>query len=142
GAIAALIQSVARLEVEEGYADPLLVSSPEVLDENRFLAARDGMEADLIDPAQARLVPARGIVSDLLDACAPHAGDLGCADELELVRELAETTGAQRQLDLARGSSRLQGLVEELAELFSAISDENPVAAAARAPEPRAGDPA
>ena len=143
GALAALVQCIARLEVEEGYVDELLVASPEVLDENRFLAARDGMEAELIDPAQARRVPVRGIVSDLLEACLPHALDLGCGNELERVRELSETTGAVRQLDLARGSARLRGLVEDLAERFSAISDENaeqPGRASRRGS--RAGDPA
>jgi carboxylate-amine ligase len=122
-AIAALIQCIARLEVEEGYVDDLLVGSPEVLGENRFLAARDGMEAELIDPRQARRLPIRGQVVELLEACLPHAMDLGCANELGRVRELSERTGADRQLDLARGSGRLRGLVEELAERFSRISD-------------------
>ena len=131
GALAALIQCIARLEIEEGYVEDLLVGSPEVLDENRFLAARDGMEAKLIDPAQARRVPARTIASELLEACVPHALDLGCGNELERVRELAENTGAQRQLDYARGSRRLRGLVEELAELFSPLSDDE------HRPEPR-----
>ena len=130
-ALAALIQCIARLEVEEGYVEDLLVGSPEVLDENRFLAARDGMEAELIDPSQARRVPARTIAYELLDACVPHALDLGCGKELERIRELAETTGAQRQLDYARGSRRLRGLVEELAELFSPLSDDE------HGPEPR-----
>ena len=69
-------------------------------------------------------MPARTIAAELLDACVPHALDLGCGKELERIRELAETTGAQRQLDHARGSRRLRGLVEELAELFSPLSDE------------------
>jgi len=126
GALAALIQCVARLEIEDGWVDETLVSSPEVLDENRFLAARDGMDAEFIDPTQARRVPARGIVDELLGACAPHAKELGCATELDRVRGLAETTGARRQLDGARGSHRLPGLVEELAERFSALSEMNP----------------
>ena len=135
-ALAALIQCIARLEVEEGYVEPLLVHSPEVLEENRFLAARDGMDGELIDPRQARRVPVRGMVAELLEACVPHAMDLGCADELDGIRRLAERTGADRQLDLARGSSRLQGLVEELAERFSAISSEG---GEAPAPAARSG---
>jgi carboxylate-amine ligase len=123
-AIAALVQCIARLEIEEGYVDELLVGSPEVLGENRFLAARDGMDAELIDPRQARRIPVRDQVAELLDACKPHAADLGCADELEGIRALAKRTGADRQLDLARGSNRLRGLIEELADCFSAISNE------------------
>jgi carboxylate-amine ligase len=125
-ALAALIQSVARLEVEEGYADEALISSQEVLDENRFLAARDGMKAEMIDPGSERRIPARQLAAELLDACAPHARKLGCADELERVRELCERTGAERQLELARHADRLPGLVAALAEDFSALSESGP----------------
>ena len=45
-ALAALVQSIARLEVEEGYVSARADRGPEVLDENRFLAARDGIEGD------------------------------------------------------------------------------------------------
>ena len=38
------------------------------------------------------------------------------------MRELAERTGAERQLDLARGPKRLPGLVDALAEDFSPLS--------------------
>jgi carboxylate-amine ligase len=118
-ALAALVQSVARLEVEEGYASERLMSTQEALDENRFLAARDGMEARLIDPGPERRIPARELLDDLLEACAPHASALGCERELDSVRALAEQTGADRQLALARGGNRLQGLVARLAEAFS-----------------------
>jgi carboxylate-amine ligase len=133
-ALAALVQCIARLEVEEGHVDDLVVGSPEVLVENRFLAARDGMDAQLIDPRQARRVPVRDQVAELLDACLPHATDLGCAEELEGIRQLAERTGADRQLDLARGTRRLRGLVEELADCFSSISGESGETPAPAAP--------
>jgi carboxylate-amine ligase len=122
-ALAALVQCLARLEIEDEYADPALISSPEVLDENRFLAARDGMAAELIDPGAERRIPARQLAAELLDACAEHAADLGCATELERVRELGECTGAERQLDLARGPERLPGLVAALAEDFSSLTE-------------------
>ena len=57
GALAALVQSIARLEVEQGYLSPLQLNAPEVLDENRFLAARDGVAAELIDVASERRLP-------------------------------------------------------------------------------------
>ena len=57
--LVALVQSLVRLEVEEGFAAADLVGAPEVLDENRFLAARDGIEAELIVPAAGRRIPAR-----------------------------------------------------------------------------------
>ena len=42
-ALVALVQCIARLEATEGFASPLLVDSTELLTENRFIAARDGM---------------------------------------------------------------------------------------------------
>jgi hypothetical protein len=56
----------------------------------------------------------------LLEACESHAQELGCAGELECVRELSERPGARRQLDLADGDDRLPGLVETLADAFTA----------------------
>ena len=105
-AIAALVQCLVRLEALEGHASHALVSSPEVLEENRFVAARDGMAAQLIDPALERRRPAAEWANELLAACAPHADDLGCTDELESVRGLAAATGAVRQRSRAgRGSA-------------------------------------
>src|SRR5215207_5022947 len=43
-ALAALVQCLARLEALDGLAEPELCFAPEVVDENRFLAARDGIE--------------------------------------------------------------------------------------------------
>jgi carboxylate-amine ligase len=96
-AIAALVQCLVRLEALEGHAGHGLVARPEVLEENRFIASRDGMAAELIDPGLERRRPAREWLEELLAACAPHAADLGCTDELESVRELAAATGAVRQ---------------------------------------------
>src|SRR5215217_5886596 len=82
-AIAALVQSIARLEIESGYVTPKTIWAAEVLDENRFLAARDGMDADLIDVDTETRVSARDMLDRLLDACHPHAEALGCDDYLD-----------------------------------------------------------
>ena len=117
-ALAALVQCVARLEIEEGYVSPVLLGAPEILDENRFLAARDGMQVHLIDPAAERRLPAGEVLDGLLAACAPHAEDLGCAEELARVRLMAEATGAERQLAAAAGGEDLRELVAGLAAAF------------------------
>jgi carboxylate-amine ligase len=96
-AIAALVQCLVRLEALEGHAGHELVTRPEVLEENRFIASRDGMAAELIDPGLERRRPAREWLEELLVACAPHAAELGCVEELASVRELAAATGAVRQ---------------------------------------------
>jgi carboxylate-amine ligase len=118
-ALVAFVQSVVRLEAEEGFVPTELVRSPEVLDENRFLAARDGMEAEFIDPVAGRRVPARVQLEQLLSALAPHAYDLGCHAQLQAVRDLANDPGATDQLAVARGPKRLWGLVEALSEAFT-----------------------
>jgi carboxylate-amine ligase len=118
-ALAALIQCIAKLEVERGYASSRALEVPEALDENRFLAARDGMGAELIDVELEQRVPARQVALRLVDACAPHARALGCERELDRIVTMAEQTGADRQLELARAPERLAGLVAALADLYA-----------------------
>jgi carboxylate-amine ligase len=117
-ALVALVQSLARLELSEGYAPRELLDMPEVIEENRFLAARDGMEAELIDPLLERRVPARGQLEQLVAACLPHARELGCELQLSTVATLAEGTGARRQLHTWHSSGSLPALVAELASAF------------------------
>ncbi|MET0558624.1 MAG: YbdK family carboxylate-amine ligase [Solirubrobacterales bacterium] len=121
-AIAALVQSIVRAEVEG--EDHLERPMPqEVLAENRFLAARDGMDAELIEPELGRRVPARELLADLVAVCRPHAQALGCAAELEAVLGLGEQTGARWQLEQARTLGSLPRLVEGLADDFLARTE-------------------
>jgi carboxylate-amine ligase len=89
-ALVALVQSLVRLEVLEGYASSRVLHAQEVLEENRFLAARDGVAAELIDPDRGTRVPVAEIAADVVEACMPHAIELGCADELASVEQLVE----------------------------------------------------
>jgi carboxylate-amine ligase len=119
-ALVALVQSIARLEIEEEWIDERLLIADEALNENRFLAARDGMRAELIAPSRGSAVPAADLLGELLAACEPHARALGCADELNQARTLAADPGAMRQLELARRPARLAGLVASMAASFEA----------------------
>ena len=79
---------------------------PEVLEENRFIAARDGMEASLIDPARE----AGGRRASGSTSCSTRARRTpptsAARAELESVRALAAATGAARQRSRAgRGSA-------------------------------------
>jgi carboxylate-amine ligase len=118
--IVAFIQSFARLVLEDGFSPPPV--SPEIADENAFLATRDGMDARLIDPAERRLVPVRQLLGVLLDECRPHADALGCSTELEGVDRLAESNGARRQRALLSSEASFPGVVAGLAERFSTRS--------------------
>src|SRR2546423_3443194 len=75
--LVALIQSLARLELESDTSSP--VPSPEILDENRFLAARDGMEDRLIEHADGGLFSALAMLSGQPSSSQPHALVLGYA---------------------------------------------------------------
>ena len=97
-ALAALVQSIVPARGRGGRRHLDCGIPPEVLAENRFLAARDGMDAQLIDPTLRRLVPLRTTVERLVDDCYPHAMQLGCAAALEdlprLLRANAQTRAA------------------------------------------------
>jgi carboxylate-amine ligase len=75
-ALVALVQCAVRLEATEDWVDEAIAARPEVLDENRFLAARDGMRASFLDPEHATCRPVRDVLDELLAACAPHAAAL------------------------------------------------------------------
>jgi carboxylate-amine ligase len=118
-ALVALVQCLVRVEALQGMAEPELTHAPEVLDENRFLAARDGIRAQLLDPQRNRCVPASGRLATLVDACWPHARALGCERELKLLAHLAGDPGAVRQRAIASEREGLAGLVRALEGEFS-----------------------
>ncbi|MBA2513782.1 MAG: YbdK family carboxylate-amine ligase [Solirubrobacterales bacterium] len=118
-ALVALVQCLVCLEAMDDFAPSALVHSPEVLDENRFLAARDGVGAELIDPVEGCRRPVLDQLDELLGACAPHAAALHCEAELASVTELAADPGAERQRVTALGPEKLEGLVRALAGAFS-----------------------
>jgi glutamate---cysteine ligase / carboxylate-amine ligase len=101
-AIAALTQCLVRLEALEGTVCESLAGAQTVLEENRFIASRDGMAAQLVDPRVDARRPVGDWLAELLLACAPHAEALGCAAELARVPALAADPGAERQRRAAR----------------------------------------
>jgi len=75
---------VERRKIADALADSdgNRTRAAEVLDENRFLAARDGMGARLIDLHTGHRVPAADLLDRLLAELRPHAEALGCEREL------------------------------------------------------------
>ena len=121
-ALAALVQSIVRRAATEGHVPTAMAAHPEVLDENRFLATRDGMQAAFIDPEGDRRRPAREILDDVLAACGPYAAELGCEAELAAVAALADdpVTSANAGSPAIQPGLELGVLVSALAADFAA----------------------
>jgi carboxylate-amine ligase len=115
--LVALVQCLVDLELSDGFSDER-AASPEVLVENRFLAARDGIDACLIDPVREQLVSVADLVGELLPVLEPGARRLGCERELAGLGQLMARPGAARQRALAGGPGRLPGLVSGLVAEF------------------------
>jgi carboxylate-amine ligase len=100
GALAALTQSLVATLAERFEAGEALPLQPVTLvDENKWRAARDGLDAQLVDLEHDTERPAREALLALAERCEPAAARLGCADELESVeRILARGAGADEQL--------------------------------------------
>jgi carboxylate-amine ligase len=104
-AVAALVHCLAAWLAERHDAGaPARVFDTWRLQENRWSAARWGMEADLADHDTGARRPVRDVLAGLLDDLAPVAQRLRCTAELACVRELAAGNGAVRQR--AAGSPR------------------------------------
>ena len=88
-----------------------------MIEENRFLAARDGVAAALVDPTIDARVPAAEQLAGVFEACAEHAMVLDSQAELEVAAVLATRTGAEHQRELA-SSHGLEGVLPELSGAF------------------------
>jgi carboxylate-amine ligase len=117
-ALAALIQAMVKELAEHFEAGKRLGKFPhEMLDENKWLAARHGLEGELVDLPERRLVPARELARRLYDRLRGHAEDLGSAAELEGVLDLLERgNGAQRQRVVYEANRDLQEVLREIVD--------------------------
>jgi carboxylate-amine ligase len=125
--IAALIQSLVRSLAEEhgaGAGDggrPPVDHPAELLEANKWIAARYGLDGRVLDPASETVVRLGELTGWLLDRLRDHADDLGCAAELEGIGDLLEHgNGAERQR-LVYGANRdLQETMGEIIEITAA----------------------
>lgn len=69
------------------------------LEENRWSAARYGLDGDMVDFTNDELVPTRHLIAQLLDRVEPVARRLGSADWFDGLASMLDRTGASRQLD-------------------------------------------
>jgi carboxylate-amine ligase len=121
-ALAAFVQALVKELAEHFEAGKRLSRYPfEMLDENKWLAARHGLEGELVDLPKQERVGTRALARRLLDRMREHAQDLGSTAELEGVEDLLEHgNGAQRQVVVYEANHDLR---EVVAEIVSATGD-------------------
>ena len=102
-----------------------------MLDENKWLAARDGLDSELVDLPDRGRVPAKELTRRLLERLAPHAAELGAAEELAGIDDLIKHgTGGARQVVVYEANHDLREVVGEIVAF--APDDESRPAAAGR----------
>ena len=87
----------------------------EMLDENKWLAARHGLEGELVDLPKSERVATRALARRLLDRMRGHAQDLGASTELAAVEDLLERgNGAARQVVVYEANHDLREVMAEI----------------------------
>jgi carboxylate-amine ligase len=117
--LAAYVQCLVKqlLDQIEGGEPPVSYHRM-LLAENKWLAARYGLDAPLMDLGAGRRVkmPARTLARRRLRELKPIARELGCADALSRVEWMLDKgTGAQRQLQVWNANRDIVEVAQEIA---------------------------
>jgi carboxylate-amine ligase len=124
-AIAAYCQGLVKLLCEQYDADEEIPSYHRILtSENKWLAARYGLEAPVMDLRAGRRnrVPIARVVRRTVAEIEPHARELGSERELEGVLEiLARGNSAERQLRIFNSNRDIVEVAREIAHATEAL---------------------
>jgi carboxylate-amine ligase len=124
-AVAAFCQALVKLYSEQFDRHEETPSYHRILtSENKWLAARYGLEAPVMDLATGRRnrVPVAQLIRRTLRDLEPHARELGSERELEGVRAiLARGNGADRQLRIFNANRDIVEVVREIADATEAV---------------------
>jgi glutamate---cysteine ligase / carboxylate-amine ligase len=114
--LAALVQALVKELAEHFEAGKRLSRYPfEMLDENKWLAARHGLDGELVDLPHDHRVPTRALARRLLDRMREHSQDLGSVRELDAVEDLLERgNGAARQVVVYEANHDLREVMAEI----------------------------
>jgi glutamate---cysteine ligase / carboxylate-amine ligase len=115
-AIAALIQAMVKELGEHFDAGKRLSRYPyEMLDENKWLAARHGLDGRLVDLPKTDTVDARALVARLMKRLRPQAEELDSIDDFEVLDDLlVNGNGASRQLVVYEANHDLREVTSEI----------------------------
>jgi carboxylate-amine ligase len=114
--LAALVQAMVKELAEHFDAGEQLSSYPyEMLDENKWLAARHGLEGELVDLPSSDRVTTRALARRLIDRMREHCQDLGSESELDAVEDLlSRGNGAARQVVVYEANHDLREVMAEI----------------------------
>jgi glutamate---cysteine ligase / carboxylate-amine ligase len=120
-AITALCQALVKLYCERFDSGEEVVSYHRILNaENKWLAARYGLEAPVMDLATGRRnrIPVAQLIRRTLKLVEPHARELGSERELAGIEAiLSRGNGADRQLRVFNANRDIVEVVREIANL-------------------------
>jgi carboxylate-amine ligase len=123
-ALAAYVQGLVKLYSEAYESGRELPSYHRILTtENKWLAARYGLEAPVMDLVTGRRnrVPVAQLVRRALREIEPHARELGSERELEGIQDiLARGNGSDRQLRVFNANRDIAEVVSEIADATEA----------------------
>jgi carboxylate-amine ligase len=115
-ALTALIQVMVHELAEHYEAGTRLAEYPwQMLDENKWLAARHGLEGEIVDLPSSERVGTKALTRRLLDRLTPHAQELGAEDALDGIRDLlVRGNGASRQIVVYEANNDLREVMAEI----------------------------
>jgi carboxylate-amine ligase len=128
GMVAAITQCLVDTfdrEIDRGYTLP----TPKgwVVRENKWRAARHGLDAEIIVGDEDRTVPVREALAELVHELGPAAARLGCEEELGRVLGVLET-GASYQRQRAAAAAAGGDLTAVVDSLLQEFADDRPTA--------------
>lgn len=121
-AIAALVQAMVK-ELADHYDNGRqLTDYPfEMLDENKWMASRHGLDGELVDLPSSERIPTKELARRLIDRLRGHAQDLGSGDAFDGLEDLlARGNGASRQMIVWEANHDLREVMAEIVEATGA----------------------
>ena len=115
-ALVALTQSlVAGISQDIDRGAYLFDCHPMIAKQNKWHAARFGMDAEFVNPDTMKAESATDTVRTLLERCRPHAERLECAEALCGIDDILKNgTGASRQREVFEATGDMRAVVRDL----------------------------
>jgi carboxylate-amine ligase len=133
-ALAALIQAtVAKLYKLYAANQGFRLYRRALIMENKWRAARYGLDGKIIDFGKQKEVPVRDLIREYLEFVDDVVDELDSREEINYLHEILETgTGADRQLKVFRETGDLKAVVDYIIEQTEVGLEENLSATSAR----------